>query len=411
MITLPPLSSIAGPWPLHLMNRVGRLAGNGRSLMPLDPAVLMQAAERSTGLMDWGGSDIRPALQRLLAAFNDEAGLNTIGRMMLNDGMRRFLSNRLKMERDWTLHPDLLNAPVARPIFIIGLPRTGSTLLQRLLARAPGARALHTWEMMEPSAPPPRALGDTRIALARARLQFLEWAAPDFMVAHEVKVGEPEECVTLLQNSLVTDAFELMGNIPSYRDWVGGQNMDGVYAYYRRQLQLLQAQRPAGHWVLKSPFHQLGLDSVLRLFPDALIVQTHRDPVKVVPSWCSLFSAMHTLTSVRVDCAEIGRQRLQRLAETSERCIAVRAQHGAERFVDIAFNTLMEDPIAAVRQIHARAGLPLDAATEQTMQSWLLDNRQHKLGVHRYTLEAFGLDEIKVSRAMRAYRQRFAGML
>lgn len=402
-------SSNSRPWAVRALNGVGHhLLRDGERVFPLDMERLIASAERSTGLCDWGKEDFRPALARLLDAFNSEARLNTMGRAMLNSGMQRFLCNRLRMERDWTLHPEILQAPINRPIFIIGLPRTGSTLAQRMLSADPDARALYTWEMMEPALAKVGQKHDRRKQTAANRLKVLEWAAPEFMVAHEVKPDEPEECVTLLQNGFVTDTFELMGSIPGYRDWVATQDLEPTYRYYRKQLQLLQAQRSAGHWVLKSPFHQLGLDSILKLFPDALIVQTHRDPIKVVPSWCSLFSAMHELTSDHADRHDIGRQRLQRLAETSRHVIEVRKSADPQRFVDISFNELMADPLAAMAKIHERAGLPLSATARSAMSGWLARNQQHKRGVHQYTLDTFGLSAEQVNHELAHYRERFA---
>jgi len=406
------LKSHERPWPLRTFNRLGEsLIGDNGRLLGFDADRLMDAAERTTGLTDWGDMAFEPGLRRLLEALNGEAWLSVMGRLMLRNGVQRFLCNRLKMQRDWLEHPELLQQPVKKPIFIVGLPRTGSTLLQRLLSRDLGARSLQTFEMMEPSAPEADDGPDPRVAAAARRLRVLEWAAPEFLTAHEVKVGEPEECVTLLQNTFVTDAFEFMANMPGYRDWVAAQDMGPVYDYYRRQLQLLQGQRPASHWVLKSPFHQLGLAAILERFPDAIIVQTHRDPLKVVPSWCSLFRSMHVLTSNHVNCHEIGRQRLLRLSQASQCVIDARERFGDARFVDIAYADLLADPIAAVRMIHDRAGLPLEKPSLQAMRSWLDSNPQHKRGTHRYTLDNYGLTPDAVNQALSNYRERYAAYL
>lgn len=375
----------------------------------------MQRAMRATGLSDWGDTlqDFRPGLARLMQSLDGESELNFIGRLMMRDYVQRLLVNRLKIARDLKQYPDIERVEIRRPLFIVGFPRTGSTLLQRLLARDPAARSLQAWEMMLPSPPPEAATyaSDPRIKLADRRLRMLDWMAPEFSVAHEVVAGEPEECVSLLQTTLTSSCFELMARMPSYRDWLRTQDQTQPYRYYQRQLQLLQYRNARQHWVLKSPFHLLAIDALMQVFPDAVIVQTHRAPERVLPSLCSLFNAMHQLTSDRTDPRQLGSSMIELLAEANAHLDAAREKYPAERFMDVPYQGLVDDPVGTVRSIYTRFGYPLGDAALGQMQAWHGSNPQHRRGVHQYSLEQFGLTPADVERRFADYRRRYAAYL
>lgn len=394
------------PLAIRALNALGRIGG---ARPALDSQALIRRAERATGLSDWGAYRFREGLDALTASLRDEARLNTIGRVMLREYLHRILSNRLKIERDLREHPQIREVAIRRPLFIVGLPRTGSTLLQRLLARDPGVRSLQTWEMMFPSPPPESATYDTdpRIRQTARRLQTLDWMAPDFATAHELIAGEPEECISLLQNTLTTAAFELMARIPSYEAWFDRQDLRPAYADYRTQLQHLQWRHQKDHWVLKSPFHLYGIGALLEVFPDAVIVQTHRDPAEVLPSLCSLFSVMHTLTSDATDLRQLGPHCLQRIGSVNDRAISLRERVGNHRFFDVSYRQLVTDPFSVVEQIYARFDYTLSEPALAAMRGWRQANPQHKRGQHRYTLEEFGLTAAAVDRGFANYSERF----
>jgi len=402
------------PWPVKLLNKLGHsLAHDGASWVPFDAGDMILEAERSTGLSDWGSEPLAEPLGRLIRSIEDEAELNLMGRLMMQSNLRRQLANRLKLQNDWKQHPEILAEPVRRPLFIVGLPRTGSTLLQRLLSRDPAVRSLQTWEMMLPSPPPQEAtrLTDPRIRKIDRQLRILHWSAPEVAIAHEVVAGEPEECVSLLQNSLASPAFELFCNLPGYRAWVDAQDPRIAYRYYRKQLQLLQWKHRKDHWVLKSPFHLLGLEAILELFPDAVIVQTHREPQQVVPSLCSLFTALHGLNSDRADPHQIGPRWLERLARANDMTIDLRERVGSDRFVDVSFRAMLEDPFRIVREINERFDYPFTEDSLTEIRAWHEQNPQHKHGVHRYRPEEFGLDADTIDAQFARYRERFAAYL
>ncbi|WP_428309399.1 sulfotransferase family protein [Hydrocarboniphaga sp.] len=393
------------PLLLRALNRVGRAAARPR----LDAGALIARAERATGLRDWGDYEFREGLEVLTRSLEQEAQLNTIGRLMLRDYLHRTISNRLLLRRDLLANPQIAQVEIKRPLFIVGLPRTGSTMLQRLLARDPAVRSLQTWEMMHPSPPPEAATydSDPRIKQVARRLKTLDWMAPDFATAHELVAGEPEECVGLLQTTMATSAYELMARIPSYEQWFDQQDLRKAYADYRAQLQHLQWQHPKDHWVLKSPFHIFGLEALLATFPDAVIVQTHRDPSQVLPSLCSLYSVMHSLTSDHASMTELGPHTLARTSAVNDRTIDLRERIGDARFVDIGYRALISDPLKAVGEIYERFGYDFTPAAQQAMRDWKDANPQHKRGKHQYTLEQFGLTGAAVDRHFARYKERF----
>ncbi len=402
------------PAPIRALNWLGRSVGrDGAAWIKIDPQQLIQQAEKTTGLRDWGKEPLMEPLSVLCASLNNEARPNVVGRMVMRQFLGRILEYRLLMQRDFAQHPEILDVEIRRPVFITGLPRTGSTLLQRLMARDPDVRWLATWEMMFPSPPPDDATvaTDPRIKLADRRLKMLNWAAPDFVMAHELAVGEPEECISLLQSTLVSNAYELMNELAGYRAWFKEQDLADPYRYYKRQLQLLAWKRPRDHWVLKCPVHLFALDAILEVFPDATIIQTHRDPVTVMPSVCSLFSVVQTLLSDYADPRVLGKEWLDRWAQACDDAIDLRARVGDERFIDIAYKETVRNPIATVRSIYERRDEPFTPAAEAAMQGWMQQNPQHKHGKHVYRLEDYGLNESMVRQRFGRYREHFAAYI
>jgi hypothetical protein len=406
--------SPSAPWPLRVLNWAGRSWGrDGAAWIRLDAEGMLARAEAATGLSDWGDEPLHEPLKVLCDSIENEARFNCGGRLVVRQFMDRILQYRLLMQRDFTQHPEILDVEIRKPIFIVGLPRTGSTLLQRLLARDPQVRWLATWEMLFPSPPPDDAsvAKDRRIRKADGRIKALNWAAPDFVRAHELAVAEPEECVSLLQSTLISNAYELMNDLAGYRAWFNQQDLRVPYRYYKKQLQLLSWKRPRDHWVLKCPVHLFGLQAMLEVFPDATFVQTHRDPVSVMPSVCSLFSVVQTLLSDYADPRLLGGDWARRWAEGCNQAIDLREAGAESRFVDVAYKQMISDPFAAVRSIYEARGEAFTPEAEAAMRGWLADNPQHKHGKHHYRLEDYGLTADQVNSEFARYRQRFAAYL
>ena len=268
-----------------------------------------------------------------------------------------------------------------------------------------------SWEVMHPWPPPEAATFETdpRIAAVDTHLRGIDRVLPDFKKIHPMGARLPQECVALTAHDFATMVFHTTHRVPSYQAWLESTDFRWVYASHRRQLQYLQWKAPAQRWILKSPGHLWALDALLAVYPDARIVQTHRDPVKVVASLTSLVTVLRSLASDAIDPREIAHDWTARLARGLERTMRVRddAALPASQVFDVHFAELMADPIAMVRRIYAHFDLALDADAEARMRRFLADNPADKHGAHRYALAAAGLDPDTERRRYAAYRRRF----
>lgn len=386
-----------------VLRRFGAAIGN------LDEETLLAAARARSGAPDLGSESWRPALRRLLPALETEARLSPFGRLLARRAILRCLVNRARLERDWARHPEILGQSIDRPLIIVGLPRTGTTFLQGLLAQDPRHRFLAHWEATSPSPPPGLASHrrDPRRRVGAWDVRVLSYLSPNAVAMHEVEPNGPQECVPLLENDFAGFQFISMFSIPTFQRWLETRDLSACYRVFRQQLQLLQWQRPPQRWLLKSSAHLFAPEALLALFPDACIVQLHRHPRTVVASYCSLMATLYAIASDAVDPREIGATWLRTLAHMLEHTMRVRADREPDRFVDVLYRDLVRDPIATVRAIYRRGGDALSAAAESSMRAWLARNPQHKRGVHRYALDAFGLSEPAVRAAFQPYLTAF----
>ncbi|MET0484133.1 MAG: sulfotransferase [Candidatus Rokuibacteriota bacterium] len=397
---------------IRAANTTGRgLRRLGFETVSLDERVLLEAACRETRLEDFGGDEFREPLRLVLEGLETEARLTLLGRVVARRDLIGLLTNRLRLTEDRKRYPGIADQRIARPFFIIGLPRTGSTLLHHLISQDPASRAPQAWEVMTPSPPPEAARYETdpRIADAERKLAWLDWLAPDFKAIHPLGARLAIECIAILSHTFLSSRFHTTYRTPSYQAWLKKQDRTPAYAYHRRFLQHLQWRAGADRWVLKAPAHLYALDALLAIYPDALIVQTHRDPRMVLGSVASLTLSLQSAFAEPLDPAEIGREVLQSWTEGLERGMHVRHSGlaDAERFFDVNYQQLLADPIGTVRRIYAHFGLPLTAAAEDRMRSHLNDNPQHKHGRHAYDLKAFGLDGPSLDQQFGSYREFF----
>ena len=398
---------------IHAMNITGRgLRRLGVEPVSLDERSLLEAACRETRLDDFGGDDFREPLRLVLRGLETEARLTLLGRVVARRDLLGLLVNRLRLTEDRKRHPGIAEQDIARPIFIIGLPRTGTTLLHHLLSQDPASRAPQAWEVMAPSPPPEAATyaSDPRIDDAERKLQWLDWLAPDFKAIHPLGARLAIECIAILSHSFLSSRFHTTYRLPTYQAWLKTQDVRPAYAYHRRFLQHLQWRTPAERWVLKAPAHFYALESLFAVYPDALVVQTHRDPRTVLASVASLTLTLQSAFAEPLDLEEIGQEVVQSWTEGLARAMRVR-QTGAvpaERFVDVRYHELLADPIGTIRRVYTHFGLPLTAEAERRLRGHLAGNPQHKHGRHAYSLEAFGLDAASLDPYFRSYREFFA---
>ena len=404
---------VAGPL-VRAAVRAGNAAGRAlRSLGvapgPFEAQALIERARRATGLDDLGADEIREPLDVLLRSLHAEGRLTLVGRIAARQDLQSLLAERLRLRADRQRHPQIAAERIVRPLFIVGLPRTGSTLLHHLLAQDEASRVAQAWEIMAPSPPPEqeRYASDPRIRRAARRLRFMDRLAPEFKTIHPLGSQLPLECIAIMSYALLSPRFHTTYHTPSYQRWLARQDLRPAYELHRRVLQHLQWRAPAGRWVLKAPSHLWAFDTLFGVYPDALVVQTHRDPVTVLASVASLTAVLQGAFAEDLDMAEIGDEVTERWTTGLERALAARRLLPEERFVDVHYRDLVRDPLGVVQRIYRAFGLPLTGRTRERMARFLADSARDRRAPHVYSLRTFGLDAGDLAHRFEAYREHF----
>jgi hypothetical protein len=382
-------------------------AGIARTSLAEDS--LIRAARRSSGLHDFVDDSFREPMRRVLEALETEAQLHPIGRVTMRHTLIRTLVNRLRLELECDLHPEIRDWPVTSPVFIVGVQRTGTTLLHRLLTCEPSLRPLLSWEALNPAPyPGTTEFGgrDPRMRLAEMAERGARYMAPQFFAIHPIEAHEPEEDVLVMDLSFFSPTVEASMRVPDYAEWFQSVDQRPAYRYLKRVIQLLLWQRD-GRYLGKTPHHLEQLDALLEVFPDAKIIQTHRDPMKVVPSFCSMMTHGRRIFSDAVDPREVGAQLSEKAVRAVNGSMAARERLGPESFLDVAYRDLVSDPLKEIRRIYDFIGTDFGPEAERSMQGWLGQNPQNKHGVHRYQLSDFGIDRDELNRRFGDYRERF----
>jgi hypothetical protein len=333
-------------------------------------------------------------LSRLADSLDREAGLTTFGRLMIRGTLSTFLEVRLRMRHHLRCHPEILDADLAPAVIVVGMPRTGTTLLYNLMAQDVNARPLLGWESLDPV---PTGADAQRVDPRQRRARWIEkgvnWFAPTLSRIHPFSSEGPEECTWLLANTFVSSVFSMFGQVPSYMQWlwsVGDEAWAWVYRDYREQLLALQHQRGGAHWLLKSPSHFLSLSPLLSTISNAYVITTERDPLEVVPSTCSLFAVFRSISAEHIDAAALGSETLAFLSRGVRRMTAAVSEH-PDRTIQVDFNQLVADKLGTIRTIYDHFGLELTADTLTRMSQWIANDRH--LPTHHYRLDQFGLTE------------------
>ncbi|HEX6685443.1 MAG TPA: sulfotransferase [Candidatus Limnocylindrales bacterium] len=340
---------------------------------------------RLTGLDDFGEPSYLEGLNVLVTSYAEEAELTPLGARMKRAFLRSALTARLFSESAWRAHPEHAQVPIERPIFVTGLPRTGTTLLHRLLALHPDHQGVELWLADVPQPRPPRESwsGNPIFQMLDSGYQI---NAQKLENVHRLAADQVEECWYLLRQSMMSVSFECLAHIPAYSAWLAARDWTAAYARHRRNLQLIGLNDPGKRWVLKNPSHLFALDAILSTYPDALIVQTHRPPHEAIASVCSLNAQATRGWSTRFEGAAIGRDQLELWARGLESFRAARARHDPARFVDVDYAELVANPAAVLNSIYARLG-------QQLAVSVYVDPRGAE---HTYSLEDFGLTRQQV---------------
>jgi len=377
------------------------------------PELTGQARARAGGLDDFGGGQFDEGLERFVDSLNREARLNEIGRIIASERALGHMVNRLNYVEDRKRHPEIAAERIERPVFIIGMPRTGTTILHDIFGQDPANRTPMTWEVMFPS-PPPEAEtfdSDPRIEACEATFPSVDLQIPAFKAMHPMGAQLSQECVTMMGEAMCTPLFHNQFRVPTYEDWVDNEaDWSHVYTFHHRQLQHLQWHNARDRWVLKTGAHLWGLRQLLTTYPDARIVFTHRDPVKSMTSYASLTSLVRSMGSDDVDPVEVAEDWTERLRTMLMRGVEVRrtGSYPDAVFYDMYFLDFIADQFRVVEQIYDALDLPMTDEAATRMRAFIAENPPGKHGIHRYAPEEFGVDPQQVRTAFSDYVNHFS---
>jgi hypothetical protein len=397
------------PLAVRAINSAGGMARRFGVGPGLDMAALLAAAEKSTGLHDFGPDSFREGLRVLLGSLEGDARLTTIGRLAARTRIVNLLETRLRLIEHRRRHPEVAEEAITRPIFVLGLPRTGTTVLYGMLAANPALRSPSSWEVARPFPPPSLAQrdDDPRIAQTDKEFDRFRRIAPGLDRMHPLGAQLPQECLALHAPAFASYEFPMTFPVHAYWQWLRDQDLRDAYEFQRWFLQHLQSGHAGEHWILKTPAHLMWFSTLLAVFPDALLVQTHRSPTAVLASVSSLMVALRRSVSEHVDAHAVGRENLDAWTWGLERTMHVRDQLPPGRVVDVHYRDTVDDPVGTVHRIYEQFGIPMSPAVEEGVRAYLAENPRDKHGVHRYALSDFGLDRDEVDAAFAGYRARF----
>jgi hypothetical protein len=377
-----------------------------------EPEALLQEARDKTGLSDFGDPAFREGLEKFCGALESDANLSDFGRGLLHQKFIELLGNRLGIEDWYRRHPEIEDEVIEAPLVIVGLPRTGTTLLQRLLACDPQFYSMQWWETRYPVPFAGESLQhpDQRVGQARAEVKVMIDAMPKLLTIHPLDADQADEEVVLMEHSFIA-AMNTYAYIPSYMNWLAQTDERPAYAYLKRMMKFLQWQKRqrgivAQRWVLKAPHHLLRMHLLLELFPGVKVIQTHRDPIDTIPSIASFLHTLWAIYGADARKENAGEEWNDLMARALKHTMAVREQ-APDQFFDVQFLDTLKRPFEVIREIYAFAGLSLTPETDAAMHAWMDANRRDERGSHEYTMEEYGLSEAGIKRDFAEYRARY----
>ena len=398
-----------------LQRAVSRVADRmiyARALLrdPLSADELIARAQRQTGLVDFGPTPFQEPLQNLLRACREEAELSLFGRFATHWDAVRFLSNLLRLREEERRAPGILEQRIERPIFIAGLPRSGTTFLHSLLAQDHANLVPRVWELIHPyplDGPGPGP--DVRPQRVARQLRLFGMLAPEFRRMHPIDASSPQECSEITAHVFASLRFDTTYHVPGYRRWLDKTGHFDAYRFHKRFLQHLQHQAAvARHWVLKCPDHIFALRALREVYPDAGIVFVHRDPLAVLPSVARLTEVLRRPFTRHVDKIEIGRQDSDRWLAAAELMIeAADEERFEEPILHIHYLNLVSDPLETVETLYRHFGRPLDPHTATRIRRLVEAKPNGGYGTRRSHLEEYGLDPVVEHQRYARYSERF----
>jgi len=377
----------------------------------LSAAAVIATAQETTGLCDFGGGEWRDALDVLTDSLNTEAGLTEFGEVVAQADLVGSLTRRLQIIEHRRNHPEVAEERIERPIFIVGQVRTGTTILYELLAQDPDARAPLTWEVDAPCPPPEAATHDTdpRIEDSRQIQEMMTSIIPDLKAMHPIGPLLAQECVRITAMDLRSFIFPTIYHVPAYAQWLLETDMASGYQWHRQFLQHLQSTIPVNRWVLKSPGHIWALDAMMKQYPDAQVIQTHRDPLRTIASVSSLACTLRTFAAEQTPIEAVSREWAEYVIDGIDRSIDARESGivPASQVVDVQYQAFAADPIATVAAAYDQLGLAFTAAAESRMRRFLDTQPAHEHGGHHYTFAQTGLVEDELRERTSRYQNYF----
>jgi hypothetical protein len=379
----------------------------------LDERSLLDDARNRTRLDDFGGEEFLEPLRVLLDSIASERSLHFVGRVLAREDIANLLENRLRITDARNRHPEIDAVEIRRPIFVTGLPRTGTSILHELLACDPANRVPLAWEIRHPCPPPHTATydADPRIERSEREIQLWNEIVPEYRTIHELGARLPVECILLTAHEFRSDQLAATNHALAYGAWLATADMRPAYRWHRRMLQLLGWRAPRERWVLKAPSHMASLDALLAVYPDACIVQTHRDPLRVMGS---VLSTLYATASIRCDRIDIGALRGWFSGESCAALLdaATRIRTGERaknaRFVDVAYADLMRNPLQTIDSLYRRLGIELTAGAAARMRDYLERKPKDKHGVHVYDFDEMGVDRAAERARFSRYQRTYA---
>ncbi len=368
------------------------------------------AAAQATGLgTNFGDAHYLLALQQLCADMQNRERVPPGVAAALEKMCVSSLLGRLYSEHFWVVHPEHKAVTIERPLFIIGLPRSGTTALQKLLAADPANQGLEYWLGQTPQPRPAKSEWQelAEFQQCQAALNFLGEVAPEMQRIHRMRADEADECRLLLMQDFANVTFQSNGSLPNYEAWVYSSNFEPVYQRYKKNLQLIGLNDAERRWVLKDPSHLWAPDTLLSTFPDACIVQLHRDPKELIPSVSSLVYQSRKLSDPMIDPKSVGRRELQQWSRVVKNFMQLRGQHKLDVF-DLSMTQLQQDPLASTAAIYEHFDIDFSEQSRRALVARLgASEAQHSAG-HHYTADQFGLSDIEVDKHFADYIDQYS---
>lgn len=400
---------------LRIFNAAGAIAGRlGLDLFRLDRERILDKAARAAGF-SFADDAMTEGLDRLIASLEADSGLNPFGAFALNRTIQRMAESRFRVEKAIAGRPEILEEPITEPVFIIGMPRSGTSILQALLFRDAAHRSPLSWECLlpYPAPTPDDYLDNDRIAAIRKEFDQIFKLVPDFRKKHYMEADSPQECVGVTALNFTSFQYIATAYLPGYHEWfVDEANQLANLRWHKRFLQFLQSGGVRRtRWLLKSPVHLMRLKALFEVYPDARVIVPHRHPSSVVPSLTSLVSSMRSLYSDTESVERTGREQLRLWAGYFDRFLSARQALNREgQIVDLAFDDFVDDQMGVVKRIYDRFGWRLDEASATHMQAFLESERKDKHGRHEYSLDMFGLESAEIENHFSGYLEFLDGL-